>query len=151
MKRLMILGGSNYIIPVIKAAHELGCYVITCDYLPNNIAHKYSDEYSNVSIIDKKAVLETAQKLKIDGIMSFACDPGVVTGAYVAEKMGLPSVGSYEAVSILQNKSRFRSFLSEHGFNVPTAKGYKSIDDAINDIGFFSLACNSKTYRLRRK
>ena len=133
----MILGGARYALPVIEAAHNLGCYVITCDYLPDNIAHKYSDEYCNVSIIDKDAVLQAAQKLNIDGIMSFACDPGVVTAAYVAEKMGLPSVGSYEAVSILQNKGRFRAFLTEHGFNVPTAKGYKSIEEALKDISLF--------------
>lgn len=137
MKKLMILGGARYALPVIEAAHNLGCYVITCDYLPDNIAHKYSDEYCNVSIIDKDAVLQAAQKLNIDGIMSFACDPGVVTAAYVAEKMGLPSVGSYEAVSILQNKGRFRAFLTEHGFNVPTAKGYKSIEEALKDISLF--------------
>ena len=137
MKKLMILGGARYALPVIEAAHNLGCYVITCDYLPDNIAHKYSDEYCNVSIIDKDAVLSAAQKLKIDGIMSFACDPGVVSAAYVAEKMGLPSVGSYEAVSILQNKRRFRSFLTEHGFNVPTAKGYVSKEDAFKDVDLF--------------
>lgn len=138
MKKLMILGGARYALPVIKAAHELGLYVITCDYLPDNIAHKYSDEYCNVSIIDKDAVLETAKKLEINGIVSFACDPGVVTAAYVAEKMGLPSCGSYESVSILQNKGRFRKFLTEHGFNVPVAKGYTSIEDAVKDVDLFN-------------
>ena len=137
MKRLMLLGGSHFALPVIEAAHNLGCYVITCDYLPNNIAHKYSDEYCNLSIIEKDAVLEASRKLKIDGIMSFACDPGVVTAAYVAEKMGLPSVGSYEAVSILQNKGLFRRFLTENSFNVPTAKGYKSVETALKDIDLF--------------
>ena len=60
----MILGGSRYAMPVIEAAHELGIYVITCDYLPDNIAHKYSDEYCNVSIIDKEATLKAAKNLK---------------------------------------------------------------------------------------
>lgn len=137
MKKLMILGGSRYALPVIRAAHDLGLYVITCDYLPNNIAHKYSDEYCNVSIIDKEATLEAAKRLEIDGIISFACDPGVATAAYVAEKMGLPSVGSYESVSILQNKGKFRKFLADNGFNVPTAKGYTSIDEAIKDVAMF--------------
>ena len=137
MKKLMILGGSRYALPVIEAAYQLGIYTITCDYLPDNIAHKYSDEYCNVSIIEKEKVLEAAQQLHIDGIMSFACDPGVVTAAYVAERMGLPNVGPYESVCILQNKGRFRSFLTEHGFNVPTAKGYKSIDQAMNDVNLF--------------
>ena len=123
-KKLMILGGSRYALPVIKAAHELGIYVITCDYLPDNYAHRFSDEYCNVSIIDKEATLEAARRLAIDGIVSFACDPGVVTAAYVAEQMGLPNVGPYESVCILQNKGRFRRFLAENGFTVPTARQY---------------------------
>ena len=137
MKKLMILGGSRYALPVIKAAHELGCYVITCDYLPDNIAHKYSDEYCNVSIIEKGAVLETAKKLKIDGIVSFACDPGVVTAAYVAEKMGLNFAGSYESTSILQDKGLFRQFLIDNGFNCPHAKRYTDIKAPINNIDYF--------------
>ena len=98
MQKLMILGGSRYALPVIKAAHDLGIYVITADYLPDNIAHKYSDEYCNVSIVDQDATLKIAQEKEINGITSFACDPGVVTAAYIAEKMGLPSAGTYEAV-----------------------------------------------------
>lgn len=137
MKKLMLLGGMRYLIPVIEAAHKLGVYVITVDYLPDNIAHKYSDEYCNVSIIDKEAVLKVAKKLEIDGIMSFACDPGVVTAAYVAEKMGLPCSGPYESICILQNKGKFRKFLTENGFNVPTAKSYHDINEALKDTEIF--------------
>ena len=137
MKKLMILGGSRYALPVIKAAKQLGIYTITADYLPNNIAHKFSDEYVNVSIIDKEKTLEIAQERNIDGIMSFACDPGVVTAAYVAEQMGLPNVGPYESVCILQNKGKFREFLTKNGFTVPIAKGYKNADDALKDVEMF--------------
>ena len=137
MKKLMILGGSRYALPVIRAAHELGLYVITCDYLPDNIAHRFSDEYCNVSIVDKEATLEAAKRLKIDGVMSFACDPGVITAAYVADQMGLPNVGPYESVCILQNKGRFRQFLTENGFNVPVAKSYHEIDRALADVDLF--------------
>lgn len=134
----LTFGWPRYLLPVIKSAHELGLYVITCDYLLDNIAHKYSDEYVNVSIIDKEAVLEAAKKLEIDGIMSFATDPGVVTAAYVAEKLGLPYGGSYESVSILQDKGRFRRFLTEHNFNVPHAKSYEKLEDALCDTDFFT-------------
>ena len=138
MKKLMILGGARYALPVIEAAKKLGIYTITADYLPDNIAHKYSDEYVNVSIIDKEATLKVAQEKNIDGIMSFACDPGVVTAAYIAEQMGLPNVGPYESVCILQNKGRFRKFLSDNGFNVPVAKSYKNINEALDDIELFN-------------
>lgn len=137
-KKIMILGGSRYILPVIREAHRMGIYVITCDYLPDNIAHSYSDEYCNISILDKEHVLRKAHELQIDGIMSFACDPGVVTAAYVAEKMGLPSVGSYGAVSILQDKGLFRGFLAKNGFNVPNARRYNNKKDPMGDVNFFN-------------
>ena len=137
MKRILLLGGSRYALPVIEAIHNLGYTAITCDYLPDNIAHKFSDEYYNVSIIDKEAVLKLAEKIHIDGIMSFACDPGVETAAYVAEKLGLPT-HPYKSVEILQNKAKFRSFLAENGFNVPRAKGYSNWEDAKNDADKFN-------------
>ena len=115
-KKLMLLGGLRYLLPVIEAAHKLGIYVITVDYIPTNIAHQYSDEYHNVSIVDKDAVLKLAQELHIDGIMSFAVDPGVMTAAYVQEQMHLPAFGPYDSVCILQNKDRFRQFLTQNGF-----------------------------------
>lgn len=138
-KKLLLLGGLFYLRPVIDAAHKLGVHVITCDYLPDNIAHKYSDEYHNVSIIDKEAVLKLAQELRIDGIMSFAVDPGVETAAYVAEKMGLPFAGNYEAVRILQNKDLFRKFLTENGFNVPVSGGYQEYEQVIDDLHQFTF------------
>ena len=139
-KKLMLLGGIRYLVPAIEAAHKHGYHVITVDYLPNNIAHKYSDEYHNVSILakDKEKVLALAQEQRIDGILSYAVDPGVVAAAYVAEQIHLPFTCSYESACIMQDKSKFRQFLTEHGFNVPNAKGYTNAKDALKDVGFFN-------------
>jgi biotin carboxylase len=139
MKKLLLLGGLRYLIPVIKTAKRLGYYVITCDYLPENIAHNYSDEYHNVSILDKVAVLQLAKSLKIDGVMSFAVDPGVTTAAYVSETIGLPSPGPYESIKILQNKGLFREFLEKHNFNVPKSKSFSNVEEALSDFRFFDL------------
>mgnify|MGYP002526291442 FL=1 len=136
-KKLLLLGGLRYLLPVIESAHKQGYYVITADYLPDNIAHKSSDEYHNISIIDKEAVLALARELEIDGIMSFAVDPGVVTAAYVQEQMGLPAFGPYDSVCILQNKDKFRNFLTQHGFNVPKAKGFSTVDEAMSEIYWY--------------
>lgn len=137
-KKLMLLGGIRYLIPAIEAAHKHKCHVITVDYLPNNIAHKYSDEYHNVSILDKDAVLSLAKDLKIDGILSYAVDPGVITAAYVAEQMNLPFTCSYASACIFQNKHLFRGFLRDNGFNVPNAKSYRNAKEAKNDAHFFN-------------
>ena len=137
-KKLMLLGGIRYLLPAIEAAHKHNVHVITVDYLPDNIAHKYSDEYHNVSILDKDAVLSLAEELQIDGILSYAVDPGVVTAAYVAEKLNLPFTCSYKSACILQDKSSFRKFLSDNGFNVPNARGYNCADDALKDVDFYN-------------
>ena len=139
MKKLLLLGGLRYLLPVIKTAKEMGHYVITCDYLPDNIAHRYSDEYHNVSIIDKDAVLALAQSLQIDGIMSFAVDPGVVTAAYVSDRMGLSSPGPYNSIQILQHKGLFRKFLEEHDFNVPKSNSFTCVDEAIAAVSLSDL------------
>ena len=130
-KTLLLLGGARYALPVIDAAHEIGARVVTCDYLPHNYAHAYSDEYINASIVDNEAVLAAARQCKADGIMSFAADPGVVAASYAAEKLGLPFQGSYEAVSILQDKERYRAFLRDNGFNCPELHAYRSVDEAM--------------------
>lgn len=139
-KKLMLLGGIRYLLPAIEVAHKHNAYVITVDYLPNNIAHKYSDEYHNVSILerDKEKVLALAKELKINGILSYAVDPGVVTAAYVAEQMKLPFSCSYKTACVLQDKALFRQFLIDNGFNAPHAKGYTKAEDALNDINYFN-------------
>lgn len=139
-KKLMLLGGIRYLLPAIEVAHSQCNHVITVDYLPNNVAHKFSDEYYNVSIIekDKEKVLALARQLNIDGILSYAVDPGVVTAAYVAEQMSLPFSCSYETACILQDKSLFRQFLIDNGFNAPHAKGYTNAEDALKDIDYFN-------------
>lgn len=130
-KTLLLLGGARYALPVIDAAHNLGAKVITCDYLPHNYAHTFSDGYINASIVDNEAVLSAAEECKADGIMSFAADPGVVAASYAAERLGLPFQGSHEAVSILQDKERYRAFLRDNGFNCPELHIYRSADEAI--------------------
>lgn len=135
-KKLLLLGGLKYLIPVIEKAKNLGYYVVTCDNLPHNVAHKYSDEYHNISILDKDLVLSLAMKLNIDGIMSFAIDPGVLTAAYVSDKMGLPSAGPYKSIEIFQNKGKFREFLRKNNFNVPNSKTYSDPNLALNEFDF---------------
>lgn len=129
MKKLLMLGATHFQIPAIKYAKEAGYHVITADYKPNNPGHKFGDEYHNVSTTDKEEILKLSKKLKIDGILSYASDPGAPTAAYVAEKMDLPG-NPYESVLTLQRKDLFRKFLKEHNFNVPESASFPSIEKA---------------------
>lgn len=133
-----MLGGSLYQTYAIKEAVRLGYYVISCDYLPDNPGHKYAHEYYNVSTTDKEAVLKLARCLQVDGVVAYASDPAAPTAAYVCEQLGLPT-SPYQSVEILSKKDLFRAFLTEHGFNVPKAKGYIRYEDAAADLHNFKL------------
>ena len=138
MKKVLMLGGSLYQTYAIKEAKRLGYYVITCDYLPDNPGHKFADEYYNVSTTDKQAVLELAERLKVDGVVAYASDPAAPTAAFVCEKLGLPT-SPYESVEILSNKDLFRNFLQKNGFNCPKAKGFTNYEDALSSIDEFTF------------
>lgn len=138
MKRLLMLGGSLYQTYAIKEAKRLGYYVISCDYLPSNPGHRYSDEYHNVSTTDKEAVLQLAKSLNVDGVVAYASDPAAPTAAYVCEQLGLPT-SPYKSVEILSNKDLFRDFLQKNGFNCPKAMGFTSYEDALSHIDEFKF------------
>ncbi len=125
-------------IPSIKKAKEMGLYVITCDYLPDNPGHKYADEYYNVSTTDREAVLKLAKELDIDGIVAYASDPAAPTAAYVAERMGL-SGNPLKSVECLTRKDLFRAFLMENGFSCPKAGGYDSLEEIKKDVDKYRL------------
>jgi biotin carboxylase len=116
MKKLLVLGGTRMQIPVMKHARSLGHKVISCDYLPDNPGHSYSDEYHNVSTTDQNAVLELSRRLAIDGILAFASDPAAPTAAFVADQLGLPGAGQ-AAVESLSDKGQFRQLL--HRLDLP--------------------------------
>ena len=138
MKKILLLGGSLQQIPSIIKAKELGYYVITCDYLPNNPGHEFADEYYNVSTTDKEAVLNLAKKLKIDGVVAYASDPAAPTAAYVAERMGLLG-NPYESVNLLTQKDLFRDFLRKNGFYCPQSGGYNTYEEAERDISRYNF------------
>ena len=129
-KRILILAGSPFQVPLIERAKQNGCYVITCDYLPQNPGHKLSDEYHNVSTTDKLGVLQLARECRIDGITTISSDPAIPTVAHVAAALDLPGP-SVESVADLTEKDRFRTLQTRIGLNAP--KRYVVTTDTVPD------------------
>lgn len=128
-KKIMMLGGNIFQETAVLAAKKLGYHVIDVDYLPDNPAHKYADEYYNISTIDKEKVLEKARELKIDGIVSYASDVSAPTAAYVAEAMGLPT-NPYESVMVMTHKDQFRAFMRKQGLPMPKGSSFFAYSEA---------------------
>ncbi len=134
MRKLLILGAMEMHVPLILRAKERGIYTITCDYIPENPGHKIADEAYYDSTTDLNAVLKLAQRLGVDGIMTYNSDPAAPTAAYVAEKLGLPG-NPYNAVKTMSEKDLFRKFLLDNGLNVPKCFAPEHLDN-IKDSEF---------------
>lgn len=137
MKKILMLGGSASQICAIKKTQKMGHYVIICDYLPDNPGQYEADEFYQTSTTDKEAVLELAQKLKVDAVVCYASDPAAPTAAYVCEKMGFPT-NPYESVMVLSNKDTFRKYLKEHGFCTPETYCYNNFEQMLADKDKFN-------------
>lgn len=135
-KRLMILGAGPFQAPAIRKAAELGCHVITVDYLPDNVGHQHGHQYVNCSTVDKEGVLRAARDLGIDGICTFSSDVAVPTVAYICDQLGLP--GALPAVAeTMATKNRFRAFLMDSGLTCPafmSSDRYEAIADELHRL-----------------
>jgi len=117
-KKLMILGAGYNQLPAIRRAAAKGYFVITVDYLPDNIGHRYSHHFVNCSTVEREGVLDAARTLAIDGIATFASDVATPSVAYVAEKLGLPGCGC-KVAEAMSNKGRFRQIQKRNGLRHP--------------------------------
>lgn len=132
MKKIMILGANNFLVPLIKTSKRLGFWTIVASPNEKEPGFEYADEKVIVDLCDKNAVLEAAQKLKIDGIISDQAETPVRTQAFVANKMGLPGIGEDKA-ELFTNKYLMREKCREIG--IDTIK-YKLVDN-VNDAAKF--------------
>lgn len=132
-KSILILGGTSIQLPIIQLAKEMGLYVITCDNKPSNPGHKLADEYHNVSIIDKDAVLALAKAKEVDAVVNYILEAGIQTAAYVNEMLGKPT-SPYDSVRILSNKTLFRTFLRDNNFAVPRMFSCHTKEEALRQM-----------------
>ena len=126
IKKLLVLGGSNFQLSPIFYAKKMGHHTILCDFLPDNPGRKYADEYYPISTTDIDSILKLSVSKKIDGILAYASDPAAATAAFVAEQLNLPG-NPYQSVQILSRKDLFRKFLAENNFFSPLSETFDSL------------------------
>ena len=72
MKKILLLGGSAQQVVAIETAKKLGYNTVLCDFLTDNPGQYAADKFYLVSTTDKDAVLDVAQKEKVDGVLALS-------------------------------------------------------------------------------
>lgn len=139
--RLLVLGAGPYQLPVIRRATELGCHVITADYLPNNPGHRLAAVSEIVSTVDESGILDVAKRHLVDGVLTYGSDVSVRAVSFAAEELGL-SGNPYRVVCRLQRKDQFRRLQRALGLPHPrfaAASTHEALIAECTDLSYPAL------------
>ena len=137
-KKVLLLGASALQLAAIRKAKELGVTCIAVDYDENAVGVKEVDKFYNISTIDYKRVLETAQKEEVDGIFTICSDRPMQIVAKVGAVLGLNTI-SCEAALLATNKAFMRNALFDNNVSIPKykiCKDFLDFKNAIKELGF---------------
>ena len=123
----MVLGAGRGQLPIINICKEHGCEVLVVSPKGNYPGFDYADGCHLHNVKDKEAVLDVARRERIDAVLTDQLDAGVLTAAYIAERLGLPGIG-YETALRFTNKYIMRKSAEMLGFNVPKFFSVSTID-----------------------
>ena len=132
MKKILMIGAGYLQSFVIQKAKEMGYKVLAVDKNVDAVGFQYADGHKAINIVDKKACFEYAQQEQIDGVLTAATDYGVLTTAYIAEKMNLPGI-SYKTARLVKNKYQVRKCLYENHVD-DTQQVYEISSEADADL-----------------
>jgi phosphoribosylaminoimidazole carboxylase (NCAIR synthetase) len=118
--RILVLGGGNGQLSLIKKAKEMGHQVVVSDYYPDAPGKKIADYTSESSTFNIEENLKTAQKYKVDGVLTAGTDQPVYTAAVVAEKLNLNKYITLETAKAVTNKEVMKNKFT--AAEIPTVK-----------------------------
>lgn len=118
MKKIAIIGASDFQNPLILKAKSLGYETHVFAWKSGEIGEKTADYFYPISIIEKEEILKKCKEINIDAITTIASDLATVTVNYVAEKLNLIG-NSMKCTQKATNKFKMRKAFKEHGISTP--------------------------------
>ena len=117
MKKILVVGGGAYQVPLIKRIIELGHEAYCIDGNPNALGATCATAFEHIDVLDFNACLNYAKKLGIDAVMTYGATLTLPTVAYIAEAMGLKSL-PFETAELSKSKYKIKKRLAENGCNI---------------------------------
>lgn len=117
MRKILVIGGGDYQVPLIKGIVERGYEAYCVDRDPNAPGFAVATGSRIVDVLDFDACLAYAQELNIQGVMTYGATLTLPTVAYIGKAMGLPAL-PMETAEISKSKYAIKKKLQENGCNI---------------------------------
>lgn len=129
-KKLLILGGSEHEISLVRRARELGAFVIVTDSYKDRAvspAKNAADEAWDISWSDLDTLEAKCREAGVDGVTAGYSEFRVENLIRLCERLGLPCYCTMEQLEITRDKRRFKDTCRKNG--VPTIREYASPEE----------------------
>ena len=118
-KRLLILGGFTLACDIVRAAQNMGAYVIVADYNPESPAKDVADRFELISTLDVDALEKFCREEKVDGVTTGFVDILLQPCYDLCHRLGLPCYMTPKMIEVSTNKVAFKTECNKYGVPVP--------------------------------
>lgn len=148
-KKLLVLGSASVHVKLIKAAQEMGVYVITTDNVPfeDSPGKQIANEYWDLNIFDEREIIEKSRKSKIDGVISAWLDPCQRPYSRICDALGLPCYGNEHQFYKMTDKHAFKQMCEENGVDVIPEYSENDIENGNVEFPVFVKPVDSRGSR----
>lgn len=130
MKKILVLPGTQWQVPLIEKIQEMGHQALVVNPDPNAPGMKVADQVLVSDIFDKQRVIAFGQEHKINAVMSDECDIAMNLIAELGTTFNVPTLDE-ESAALYTDKFLMREFSKKHGLRYPEYKFCKTVDDAV--------------------
>ena len=128
MATVLFVGAGRHQRGAIGRARELGHRVIAVDRNPEALGLEAADIGEVVDFMDVEAVVDVGRRHAVEGVLTVSADRAVPVVAAVADRLGLPGIGT-ETAHLMTNKIAMRRALGEAGVPQPRFAALRSVLD----------------------
>jgi biotin carboxylase len=134
---ILFVGAGRHQRRAIVQARERRLRVVAVDRNPDAPGLRLADVPEVVDFADVDAVEDVARRHNVDGVLTVSADRAVPVVAAVAERLGLPSIGT-EVAHRMTHKLAMRRTLAEEGIPQPGYAAVRNLAEgrsAIESVG----------------
>lgn len=106
-KKLAIIGTADGQKQLYVKAKQKGLYIVAFSYNRGCIPPELIDEYFEISVLEKDAIVDKCREMGIDGVVSNGSELTANVASYVADMLGLECT-PHDVLATLQDKHQVR-------------------------------------------
>ena len=139
-KKLLIVSSDGSDRALLKAARELGLYVICCDKYDatRSPTKAMADEAWDIDYSQTELVAEKCKEAGVDGVIAAYAENRVDAACKISKAIGRPFYATEEQLDLTRNKVLFKELCEK--YNIPTPYRYKLsiplVDKQVDAIRF---------------